>query len=253
MSKVLSLAVFLLALIALAPAQTTTCQSTFSAGTGDFAMQFCVTENGNIAQYSTPLANEHLLGGTIGEGYGICDLTGDSAGPVEYYDYAGGGATSNWKVSTVDQPGGANTFPLTITRETTDGLWLLTQTFSQNIGERAVKVQMQLRNESGSKRDAYLLRYADIDANGLKINNFQATLFSAFGAKINQVGIQLRDWAHGANTPIVQNVTGGPSPCTPDAHAATAPFSANGSLELLYELTVPQHSSKTVKVLYRPI
>jgi hypothetical protein len=253
MSKALSLTIVFLALVAFVPAQTTTCQSTFSAGTGDFAMQFCVTENGNIAQYSTPLANEHLLTGTIGEGYGLCDVTGDiNNNPVEYYDYAGGGAI-NWDPPTVNQPGGPNTFPLTITRLTSDGLWKLIQTFTQNVPDRAVKIKMELKNLTAKDRAVNLLRYADIDANGLAINNFQATFFSAFAAKINQVGIQLRDAGHSPNNPFVQNIPGVPSPCTPDANAAGAPFAGNGSLELVYKRTVPKNGSKTVTVLYRPI
>lgn len=256
MSKALSLVVTLLALIALsslASAQTTTCDPSrvFSAGTGDFAMQFCVTDNGNIAQYATPLANEHILGGTIGEGYGICDEF-DPAAPVEYYDYAGGGAI-NFDPPTVDQPGGPNTLPLTITRLTFDGLWKLSQTFTQNIPDRAIKIKMEVKNLTAKDRAVNLVRYADIDASSKSRNTFLVTPFSALADAFSDVGVQLRDAGHGSTVPIVQTVSGGPSPCTPDANAATSVFTGNGSLILNYNRTVPKNGSKTVTVLYRPI
>jgi hypothetical protein len=255
MSKPLSLVVTLLALIALSSlvsAQTTTCQSTFTAGSGDFAMQFCVTENGNIAQYATPLADEHILTGTIGEGYGICDVN-DPGGQVEYYDYAGGGATANWETPTIDQPNGANTFPLTITRKTSGGVWKLVQTFSQSVADRAIKIKMDLHNLTGDNRAVNLVRFADINANGQATNNSLATPFSALAIRFNQVGIELRDAAHSPHETFVQRVPSGPSPCTPDANAVLSRFAGDGSLELNYNRTVPKNGSKTVTVLYRPI
>ena len=255
MSKTLSLVVFLLALVAFAPAQTTTCNAdrVFSAGTGDFAMQFCVTDNGNIAQYATPLANEHILTGTVGEGAGFCDVTGQLGTSVEYYDYAGGGATTNWDNPSIDQPGGPNTFPLTITRKTNDGLWKLVQTFSQVVGDRAVKIKMELHNLTAVDRVVNLIRYADIDASGKSRNTFLATPFTAIADAFANVGVELRDAGHSPSVPIVQKVSGGPSPCTPDANAASAVFTGNGSLVLNYNRTVPKNGSKIVTVLYRPI
>jgi hypothetical protein len=250
MTKAVSLIVVLLALAAFAPAQATTvCQSTFTSGTAPFSLQFCVTDNGNIAQLATPVGLEHIRTGTIGEGYGICDTTSG----LEYADFSGGGATANWLPPNITQPGGPNTFPLTIGRTTSDGIWQLRQTFTRSVGDRAVKIKMELLNQTAVNRSVNLLRYADVDVNALALNAFQATLFSAFAANINLVGIQLRDVGHGLNTPVVQTVPGVPRPCTPFANAAGAAFVGNGSLELVYTLTVPKNNKKTVSVLYQPI
>jgi hypothetical protein len=251
MSKSVSLALTLLALIALSSLSSakTACQSIFSAGSGTFAMQFCVTENGNITQYATPTSSEHFS--SQSEGYGVCDNTGDIHGnPVNYYDYAAGGAL-HWDTATVDQPGGANTFPLTITRNSSDGLWKLVQTFSQSAKDRAVKIRMDLTNNSTIDRQVSILRFADIDANGLTSNDFEASLFSSFAGNQDQVGIQLRDWANVANVPFVLSVPDAPKPC--NFAASTVQFSGNGSLGLLYNRTIKAQSSKTVKVQYRPI
>jgi hypothetical protein len=253
MSKAVSLLFVLLALIALASSAsaqaTTTCASTFNSGVGLFSLQFCVTDNGNIARYATPAAIEHIRTGTIGEGYGICDV----GSGVQYADFAGGGATNNWLAPVVTQPGGPNTFPLTIGRTTSDGIWQLRQTFTRSVGDRSVKIKMELFNQTAVSRAANLLRYADVDANGLVNNAFQATVFSAFASNINQVGVLLRDAAKQLNTPIVQTIPGVPQPCAPGANAAGAGFAGNGSLELVYQLTVPKNGKKTVNVVYQPI
>lgn len=253
MSKAVSLVFVFLALTALissASAQaTTTCGSTFNSGAGLFSLQFCVTDNGNVARFATPIGIEHIRTGTIGEGYGICDV---SSG-VEYADYSGGGATNNWLAPVITQPGGPNTFPLTIGRTTSDGIWQLRQTFTRSVGDRAVKIKMELFNQTAVSRAVNLLRYADADANGLVNNVFQATVFSAFASNINQVGVQLRDAGKQVNTPIVQTIPGVPRPCTPGANAAGLSFVGNGSLELVYQLTVPKNGKKTINVLYRPI
>jgi hypothetical protein len=251
-SKLVSLALVLLALMAFssfASAQATTvCQSTFASPGGLFSLQFCVTGNGNIAQYATPIGLEHIRTGTIGEGYGICDLTSG----VEYADYSGGGATANWLAPVINQPGGPNTFPLSIFRTTSDGVWQLRQTFTRSVGDRAVKIKMELFNQTAVARSVNLLRYADLDANAQPANMFQATVFSATASNINQVGIQLRDAGKKLNTPIVQTIPGGPQPCTPAANASGTAFVGNGSVELVYQLTVPKNNKKTVTVLYRP-
>lgn len=248
MSKAVCLALTLLALIALsnlASAQATTnCAFPAVSGAGNFFLGYCVSVNGNIVLLETPVANENIRTGTIGEGYGICDPTTG----VEYADYAGGNATNNWLPPVL-----LSASPLTIGRTTSDGIWQLKQTFTRNVADRAVKIKMELINQTAVARDAVLLRYADIDANGLNNNLFQATMFSASASNINQVGIQLKDGAHGANTPIVQTIPGVPQPCTPAVNAAGAAFVGNGSLELVYQLTVPKNGKKTVNVVYRPM
>jgi hypothetical protein len=260
MSKALSLVVTLLALIAfggLASAQTkdTTCTTPFTGGSGNFEFTYCVSPNGNIVQMETPAGFVHLVPGHLSEGYGLCDVTG---GNTEYYDYGDGGVSSShfWL-----DPVLISTSPLVIGRTTDDGIWQLKQTFTTNTADSSIKIKMELKNQTAVKREAKLVRYADVNINqGGLTDLFVATLFSAsasdfFKTTPQSPGIELRDAAHGAATPYVQKVQFGPSPCTPDANAAkTKPFvAAPGSLELVYENAfVPRNGIKTATVLYRP-
>ena len=99
---------------------TSTCAYTFTSGTNNAFLQYCVTVNGNIAQLATPFAREHIAVGTIGEGYAVCDVTTG----VGYFDYADFGDSGNWGpakvVSTEDSS-------IRIVRSTSDGVWTLTR------------------------------------------------------------------------------------------------------------------------------
>ena len=118
----------------LSPAATDICASTFTSGSGQTFLKFCVTVNGNITQLESPSGTEFIREGSFAEGYGVCDVNANK----QYYDYADGGDSGNWGAPVITQPGGANTFPLTIKRTTTDGLFTLTQLFSRNSAEHIV-------------------------------------------------------------------------------------------------------------------
>src|SRR5882672_1389217 len=49
-------------------AATITCAFTFTSGTSDNFLKFCVTANGNVVQMETPLGHEHIRHGVVGEG-----------------------------------------------------------------------------------------------------------------------------------------------------------------------------------------
>lgn len=197
MKKVLQLmAVVILAVSALAqssskdsqfaPQYTDVCQSTFTSGNGLSYMSFCTTKNGNVATFESPKSYSQLFAG--GEGYGLCDTTN---GNVRYYDWGTYGDSGNWLDSTIVQPNGPNTFPLTIKRITSDGIWTLTQVFSRSTTTPAVKVTMTLQNNSGVTRQVYLERFADIDANGSSADNwFSADWFGAWGSTLT--GLMMR-------------------------------------------------------------
>src|SRR5215831_2935273 len=75
MSKALSLAVTLLALVALsnlASAQIPTC-TPLSGGSGNFAFNYCVTDNGNVVQMQSGNVFEFLSTSKPREGFGVCD------------------------------------------------------------------------------------------------------------------------------------------------------------------------------------
>jgi len=155
---------------------TDTCQSTFSSGNGVSYMQFCTTQNGNISTFQSPSQNQLYHGA---EGYGLCDATN---GNVGYYDWGIYGDSENWQDATITQPNGPNTFPLTITRTSSDGTWTLKQVFTRNTTIPSLKITMTLKNNSGVTRQVYLERFADIDADGTSgSNRFDADQFGAWG------------------------------------------------------------------------
>lgn len=124
---------------------STNCQSNFQVG----QLAFCVTENGNIGMF---------YDGTISdgaEGYGICAPTGT------YYDLGLYGDSGNWDAATITQPHGPNKFPLTITRQTSDHVFTVTQQFSFAGAGSSVKVKMTVMASPTSPDGITFFRYSD--------------------------------------------------------------------------------------------
>lgn len=150
---------------------TNTC---FTSGADNTFLHFCVTINGNIVQIESP-QGVPLISSTLGEGYGFCDLTTQTA----YSDYAAFGDTGNWQPAITLSHTAKS---VKIVRATTDGLWTLTQTISMITGiSPSVRITMALKNNTSGARTAALVRYADVDAAGFTFNNFDDTVDSAFG------------------------------------------------------------------------
>ena len=138
-------------------------------------MKCCVTANGNITQLETPQFHEHIAAGIFGEGYGICDATSGT----EYFDYADFGDSANWGPPTLVTQSATL---VKIVRTTADGAWTLTQNVTMVPGASpTVKIAMALKNNTTIDRIAFLMRYADVDANSSFINSLGATSNSAFG------------------------------------------------------------------------
>jgi hypothetical protein len=158
------------------PTSTSVCSFTFSAGSGNTFLKFCVTINGNVTQLETPAGQEFISKGGFSEGYAICDQT--SGG--KYYDYADFGDSGNWRAAkTVSQ----SATSVKISRTTSDGLWTLVQTFSLDATTAAAKIVMALKNNATGARLASLIRYADIDVGDgpLPLDNFASSYNSAWG------------------------------------------------------------------------
>lgn len=152
-------------------AASTSCYATFNTTLPNF----CVTQNGNIENFIYPAGFSQIYT----DGYGICDGT---TGPlVSYYD-VGTADSGNWQSPIVTEPGGTNTFPLTIKRSTSDGIWTITQSFSRNTADAYVKVVITLKNNTAVTRTATLSRYVDVDADGdPETNYFDGTVDSGWG------------------------------------------------------------------------
>ena len=231
---------------------TSICSFTFTTGTFDTFLKFCVTANGNITQFQTPQGVEDVAVGDASEGYGICDFTSNT----EYFDYADAGASANWGTASVVKQTAKS---LQITRTTSDGIWTLTQTINQIAGNLpSAQVVMALKNNSATDRSVRLMRFVDVDADSNFNNELDATNKAAFGW--NWFGLS---HAYGlvlfnvGNPPFehdgfVQIVPGGPAPCNPFALASlTTLTNTDGSLVHIYNIDVPKGMTKTVTVGYK--
>jgi hypothetical protein len=232
---------------AASPSATITCQSNFSSGLGFTFLGFCVTANGNILNFTAPKGFTQEFNR---EGYGICDASGSV---VSYTDEALND-TGNWLNPTISQPNGLNTFPLSITRLTSDGIWQLKQTFSRSGSDRYVKVLMTLTNQSGSGRNVTLIRYMDVDADGSSTGDiFVAGAFSSAGLtnqNFDNHGVVLA----GAPTPFTSVAfvvnAGGFDACGNGFNVN--PFTGDGALLYQWQLgSIPAGGSKTVSFEYR--
>ena len=228
------------------------CQSTFTSGTyGPSFMKFCTSQNGNVALFQTPDTSfNQLYQG--GEGYGICDQTNN--GNVRYYDWGSYG-NSGWQQATLTQPKGPNTFPLTITRMSSDGVFTLKQDFSRNTQTPAVKVKMTLTNNSGVTRSVVLERLADIDAdNETTKNRFDNDIYSAWGysgtadyAGLHGLMMRVTSEKGAAYASIVP--AGTVDPCNmPPQHTL---FVGDGAAVFTWVYTAAPQSSTTMNFEYR--
>ncbi len=126
------------------------CFSTHTSGNEETYLSFCISEHGNLVQFESPERHGHL---GAHEGYALC-------GWFEENRYDAGLHESGFGEATISQPNGANTLPLTITRETTDGHFRLRQTFARDTTEKDVTITMTLTNISGAVRSLVsLVRY----------------------------------------------------------------------------------------------
>jgi hypothetical protein len=233
---------------------TDVCQSTFTTGSGPTLLKFCVTMNGNITEFQSPAGVEHIREGGYLEGYGICDFSNLN----RYYDWADGGDSGNWLAPVRTQPGGPNTFPLKIVRTTSDGIFTLTQVFSEIANEQLVKIAMTLKNDTAVARDYALVRYADIDANnadgGDFKNEFDFDHQSAWGYNpgFNTHGLMLysspTSQGHFA---FVQNTPNPPDPCSPVANLPATPYFGDGSAGHDWNGTLGPGKSVTVTAEYK--
>jgi hypothetical protein len=234
----------------LSPDATTTCTYTFTSGSGNTFLKYCVTKNGNIVQFESPSGQEYIAVGTIGEGYAFCDF--DSA--TQYYDYAGYGDSGNWQTP-VTQKSTASS--VKISRQTTDGMYTLVQTISQNPGSALAQVTMEIKNDTSSSHHIGLLRYADVDASGDANNSFDYTYRSAFGYNEMGYGLQLLyvsgqvSGGPSLNGGFAQIIAGGPNPCQIFTHVAGPLQNTDGSIFMQYDMELAAKKSVTVVVDYK--
>jgi hypothetical protein len=236
------------------PLRSLLCAYNFSSGSNNSYLSYCVTVNGNVLFIETPIGHPQQ---TLGrEGYGICN----ESPATEYHDYSTAGESFNWNAATLVSQTASS---VKIARMTSDGNWTLTQTIIQQASTASVKVVMALKNNQAVAKVAYLVRYIDVDSDGLGANDSFAQHDGAFAWNayqsnygINTDGLQLQN----VGTPpfgfwqaYAQTVEDGPNACAfayNDAgQGVEVPYL--GSLVMAYVGPVPAGGTKTVTLTYQ--
>jgi len=250
---------------------TDTCTYTFTSGSGATYMKYCVTVNGTLAGFESPAGVEMLEQDGAFEGYGICDATTGSS----YWDY-NYTDSGNWNAPVKVT---STATEVKITRTTSDGAWLLTQTISKVSGASpAARIVMALKNTSGETKIAILVRYAsfvpDDGAGSDDFNeNYDGSTDSAWGYIPTFVSYSTSSGAYGlmlqnvgepapASTVIVNygyayNSENGPAPCDPISNdTAGNPFTpgtvinGGGAGAYLYGFELNKNQTSTATVRY---
>lgn len=140
--------------------QSTAVKASFANGTGANFLGVRVSEHGNLRSFESPAGREQVFDGN--EGYAVC-----SGGGLPVHGHDTGSVEGGFGAPTFSQPN-AGAFPLTITRNTTDGKFQLTQVWSKpDAIEKDVTLTMTLTNRSSATIGGVLLsRSGDFDAGG---------------------------------------------------------------------------------------
>jgi hypothetical protein len=228
------------------PQATTTCAYTFTSGSGFDYLQYCVTVNGNIVEFQSPQGIESMQASpTTGEGYGVCDMTNNN---TAYYDWAGSDS-GNWGAPTLVKQTATE---VVIARTTSDGLWTLTQTITQNAGQQPfARVQMQIKNNSNTSKQVLLMRWAAVGAlNGFSNNqdDLDSTTNSVWGSFPANLGFEtptggglmLQNLGAAPDVEFYQgfplNTYLGPNPCAPVVNWKGPLTGTDGSILMVYAI-----------------
>jgi hypothetical protein len=252
---------------------TEKCSYKFTSGSGATYMNYCITVNGNFANFESPAGVEMLDQHGSWEGYGVCDLDTN----VGYWDY-GYADSGNWKAPVKVTE---NATEVEIERSTSDGKYVLTQTISKVTGASPeARIVMALKNTTGLDREVYLLRFAgflpDKAASSMNRNeNYDGTVDSAwgyipdyatfstpsgpYGLMLNSIGEPAPASTFGFSLGYAYNSEYGPAPCVPtkqdtQGNAVTPGIiiDGNGSGSYVDLLTLNKNETSTVTLRYLP-
>ncbi len=241
---------------AITTAATSDCTYTFtSGGTATLKyLQYCVTVNGNIVEFQSPLGTEHIRVGTVGDGYALCDLSA-ATGEVGYHDYAGFGDVdtgTGWAAPILVSQ---TTTTVKIARSTIDGLFTLTQTFTQSPSDASVKVAMAIKNNTSISKTIWLTRFTDIDAGGATSNIMDGTLESVWGYNASETGsgLQISLAAPNAFNNFGLAINQVDNACAIGNGFTGLLNGVDGFAYSFHFIIVPAHGTKTVALKYKAI
>src|SRR5215210_1618936 len=152
--------------------QSTTVRASFASGGGANFLGVKVSNHGNLVLFESPANRESVFT----EGYVLC-----SNGTSTVHGHDTGTVEGGFGRPTFTQPT-AGAFPLTVTRNTTDGKFQLKQVWNKpDAAEKDVTVTMTVTNRSSSTiNDVILSRVADLDVGGTSKDYGAQTTDSAF-------------------------------------------------------------------------
>jgi len=212
----------------------------FNFGSGANTFNTCVSDTGNIVVFNSS-GGEVINLGTVIEGYIVCADSGN------YYDVIA--AASGWNAPTISTPG---VLPITITRSTSDGRFLLTQKYAKDNAEHDFTVTMTLKATGGARTNVRLVRAVDIDVD----ENLSGSFVDLFDRSVDAVwGRQTHGFSMTAQTLGVSHSTtirpiAVPTTCDLGTDATPQTYDGYGAIQ--YNIGgMNSNSSKTVKVVYR--
>jgi hypothetical protein len=234
-----------------------TCLDTFESGRAEELIRICISKHGNLVRFESPAGFEHIRNGLYYEGYVLCS---DAGTTLNGWDNGQNGG--RFDDGTVSQPGGPGTLPIIVTRNTLDGLFQLTQTFTWDPANNQVFIEMQVENVSGAKQfDVDLMRLVDLDVGNNVTggtNEGGTTLDSVFAwndfgsltgtlaPQALRLSAATRKTAHFANLTLLA----GDVACAPSTIVPPTTGDING--RVTYNLgTIPKNGTKTVTFTYR--
>jgi hypothetical protein len=155
---------------------TTTPKASFASGSGANFLGVKISDHGNLLSFESPQGQENVF--SDAEGYAVCssDFSDETVGErVNGHDT--GSVEAGFGTPTFSQPNGPGTFPLTVTRKTTDGKFQLTQVWNKpDAAEKDVTVTMTLKNISGATiNGVFLSRSGDFDVGSSSLDQGATT------------------------------------------------------------------------------
>jgi hypothetical protein len=236
---------------AVQPADTT-CAFNLSSGSGHGLTTYCVTNNGNIAQFAANGTEFINTGGPVIEGYGMCDATNPPF--VNYFDYAYSDS-GNWNAATATITGTT----VKVTRTTADGIWQLVQTITEMKGSPmsygSARITTAIKNLSTIERFPVVFRYAQV---GGVFFDYDTTPTTAFAMTPSENGPGLSLAAAFITNPAdfsiarVSTVPAAPIPCAINNFSSTF-FEGNGGIGQQYDLDIRPLHTFTITATYKPI
>jgi hypothetical protein len=132
-------------------------KASFANGSDNNFLGVKVSNHGNLLSFESPANQEAVFGGR--EGYAVCSTNGSTHNGHDTGEVEGGFGTPTFVQPT------AGAFPLTVTRNTTDGKFQLKQVWAKpDATEKDITVTMTLTNRSSSTIQGVLMsRSGDFD------------------------------------------------------------------------------------------